>query len=266
MSDETTSDLVERQRQHFNSIAGRYQTGRKDENHLYLKKLMWGDALAPVTRFRGRHVDVLEPMCGFCDGLGIIKSYITDDVSYSGYDYSDTVIASVGKSEPALNIWQADATTYHPPTGAFDIIILIGSLHHTPNNAAEIIANCSRGLRPNGIFISFEATDGNILFRRAREAIYRRNTFFDEATERAFRAADLIAMFRAANLRPLSISYPGLLSYVLYYNPDAFPFLNIGGRRLVKAIYSFDKLFYKTPIGCFFSFATLSIWERSSPT
>jgi SAM-dependent methyltransferase len=225
---------------------------------------MWRDALAGVTRFRGQHVDVLEPMCGFGDGLGIIRKFLTDDISYSGYDYSDTVVASVAKSEPSLNIWQADATTYQPTTNAYDIIILTGGLHHTPKDAAKIIANCSRGLKRKGIFINLEATDGNILFRLIRKAIYRKNAIFDETTEQAFPESDLIRMFRAANLTPVSISYPGLLSYVLYYNPDAFPFLNIGGRRLVKMLYSLDKLFHKNAVGRVFSFATLSIWQRSS--
>jgi hypothetical protein len=73
----------------------------------------------------------------------------------------------------------------------------------------------------------------------------------------------LIDIFEKPGLKLRKILYPGLLSYVLYYNPDAFPFLNIGGRNLVDATYALDKLFYKNVVGRTLSFATLSIWTKS---
>ena len=95
-----------------------------------------------------------------------------------------------------------------------------------------------------------------------RDGIYRKNSLFDEKTERAFPVSDLVQLFANAGLHSDLICYPGLLSYILYYNPDAFPALNVGGKSMVGSLYSLDKLFYKNAIGRALSFATLSVWSK----
>jgi hypothetical protein len=69
-----------------------------------------------------------------------------------------------------------------------------------------------------------------------RDGIYKKNSLFDEQTERAFPVGRL--------------------------NPDAFPALNVGGKSLVSSFYSFDKLFYRNAVGRALSFATLSVWSK----
>jgi SAM-dependent methyltransferase len=259
---EQKDQLLERQREHFNAIADRYHTGRQTPNHLHLKDRMWNDVFRGIQDFRDRPIDMLEPMCGFCDGLDIVSRYLTPNITYQGYDYSDSVIETARLERPGINIWQADATKHLPPKNSFDLIIIIGGLHHTPLAASSIVSNLVPALRPGGLFINFEPTHGNLLFKKIREQIYRKNSLFDEQTERAFAVSDLVGMFDDAGLKLRKILYPGLLSYVLYYNPDAFPFLNMGGSRLVAASYAFDKMFYGNAIGRTFSFATLSIWNK----
>lgn len=254
--------LLEQQREHFNSIADRYHRGRSGVNHLHLKQLMWHQALAPFrATWENRHIDVLEPMCGFCDGYDILKQHLGQDVGYHGFDYSDSVIDAVRQERPELDVWQADATKF-TTNDTFDIIIILGGIHHTPLAARKIIERTAAFLRPGGLFISLEPTHGNPLFRAARSVIYRRNSLFDEETERAFPVNDLLSIFTGAGLAPVSVLYPGLMSYVLYYNPDAFPFLNVGGERLVSTIYAVDRLFIQNFIGRTLSFATLSIWRK----
>ena len=259
---ERHDELLERQRGHFNSIADRYHEARQGQNHLYLKQRMWRDVFAGFDDFRGRHIDVLEPMCGFCDGFDIVSSHLTTNFSYKGFDYSDSVVETVRRERPGIDVSQADATRYRPPENAFDLIVIIGGLHHTPLDAARIVTNLAPALRSGGIFVNFEPTHGNPIFKKVRDRIYRDNSLFDEQTERAFPVSGLVDMFEQTGLKLRKILYPGLLSYVLYYNPDAFPFLNVGGRGLVDATYSLDKLFYRNDIGRTLSFATLSIWRK----
>ena len=255
-------DLVERQRNHFNQIADRYRVGRSTANHLFLKELLWATAFGDITRFRGKSIDVLEPMCGFADGMLIAQRYLSDKTNYTGYDYSDEVIKSL-KEEGLSNVWQADATVYEPPEAAYDAIILFGGLHHTPDHASVIVDRCARSLKRGGLFINFEPTFGNTLFKTVREWIYNRNSLFDAVTERQFGVEELLDKFRNAGLTPVKVLFPGLVSYVLFYNPDAFPYLNIGGTRLVKMSFQMDRLFFDKAIGRLLSFATLSVWERT---
>lgn len=109
---------------------------------------------------------------------------------------------------------------------------------------------------------SLEPTHGNPLTRAVRDRIYRRNALFDEQTERAFSVRDLFGMFEAAGLRRRVVMYPGLLAYVLYYNPDAFPGLNRGGSAGVRLAWTLDRPLIGTALGRLLSFCTLSLWER----
>ena len=259
---ERVVNLIDRQREHFNSIAERYKTARKGTNHVLLKQLMWTHALGNIDRFRGRHIDVVEPMCGFGDAKALVETYLSPDVAYSGYDYSDKVIDLLRQEKPDINCWQADATTYELPAAKYDVVAILGGLHHVPDHATNVVAQAAKALKPGGIFISLEPTFGNSLFRKVRETIYERNTLFDAMTERTFDVRELFGMFESTGLKPVKILHPGLLSYVLYYNPDAFPFLNLGGPAFVRAAFGIDKPFFESAIGRRLSFATLSIWER----
>jgi len=259
---EQNDDLIERQREHFNSIADRYHEGRQASNHLYLKDLMWRDVFSHFPDLKGSKLDVLEAMCGFCDGYGLVRRHLSSEIRYRGFDYSDAVVETVKRDHPDLDVWQADATKYRPAADSCDLIILIGGLHHSPLDAQAIVKNLAPGLRTGGLFVSYEPTHGNPLFRMVREGIYQNNSLFDEQTERAFPVSGLVHMFTEAGLRSELICYPGLLSYIMYYNPDAFPALNVGGKSLVSLLYAFDKLFYKNPVGRALSFATLSVWSK----
>jgi len=259
---EKNDDLIERQREYFNSIADRYHEGRQASNHLYLKDLIWRDVFSHFPDLKGSKLDVLEPMCGFCDGYGLIRRHLSSQICYRGFDYSDAVVETVKKDNPDLDVWQADATKYKPAADSCDLIILIGGLHHTPLDAQAIVKNLAAGLRTGGLFISYEPTHGNPLVRMVRDGIYRNNSLFDEQTERAFPVSELVHLFTDAGLSSELICYPGLLSYIMYYNPDAFPTLNVGGKSLVSLLYAFDKLFYKNPVGRALSFATLSVWSK----
>ena len=49
---------------------------------------------------------------------------------------------------------------------------------------------------------------------------------------------------------------------MLYYNPDAFGWLNRGGAGLVRACFLMDRPFMRGHIGRKLSFATLSLWRK----
>lgn len=253
---------IERQRSHFNAIAQRYEAGREEANHRRIKSLIWGDALACVAPLKGRPIRMLEPMCGYGEGLGIVREHSDLDIDYAGFDYSDVIVEELSRSFSGGRIWQADVTRYRPDSAAYDLIFLAGGLHHVPDSAPQVVASLASGLKPGGMFVNFEPTHGNPLFQAVRDRIYARNEIFDEVTERAFPVADLQAMFQAAGLEEVRTFYPGLLAYVMYYNPYAFPLLNKGGPRWVDRLFALDRLVMSTIIGRWLSFATVTIWQK----
>ena len=259
------TDDIERQREHFNSISERYLDGREHPNHQHIKALIWNLALEGIDWPTESPIRVLEPMCGFAEGKKILESHSMVPIEYAGFDYSDSVIDSLRAQSPELNVWQADATSYQPDPGAYDVVLLIGGLHHVPNDAKEIVRSLASGLTADGLFINLEPTFGNPITNFVRRKIYENNDIFDEVTERDFHISELEDMFVSAGLNNVSTLYPGLLAYVLYYNTYAFPFLNKGGKKVVQLFFGVDRLFVRNVIGRIFSFATLSIWKKPHP-
>jgi SAM-dependent methyltransferase len=255
--------LVEQQREHFNSISDRYFEARQRKTHILLKDLIWKDALSKLGRFWDGEITILEPMCGYAEGLDIICKHIQGKISYTGFDYSDEIVSYLNQNRPELRVFHGDVTKIAFDTGQYDIIILIGGLHHVPRHASEVVRRLAKSLRKQGLFISFEPTHGNLLAKYVRERIYTKNQIFDHQTERDFSVNDLESMFMSAGLKKDRIMYPGLLAYILYYNPYAFPSLSKGGPAVVKSLYALDRLLMTNWLGRMLSFATLSIWRRS---
>jgi SAM-dependent methyltransferase len=204
---------------------------------------------------------VLDAMCGYADARDLLRRHLGTDIAYSGFDYSDEVVARVRRDQPGIDVWQADATHFHAPR-RYDLVVLIGGLHHIHHAAPAALEAIAAAVRPGGWFLSFEPTHGNPLTGAVRNAIYRRNALFDADTERGFSTAELFAMFRDAGLDKVDVLYPGLLTYVLYYNPDAFPALNIGGPAAVRRLFATERPFMRTAIARTLSFATLSLWRK----
>ncbi|NNC34872.1 MAG: methyltransferase domain-containing protein [Croceitalea sp.] len=253
------SELLEQQREHFENISDKYFEARKDVNHLYLKELMWRHFFKDKTALKEKSLSVLEPMCGYSEGKKILEENLGQVASYEGFDYSSVLVEKVNKMHPDLNVYVHDVSTFTSDK-KFDVIIIIGGLHHVPSICSQVVKNLKQNLKPNGAFIVLEPTHNNYVFRKIRERIYNKNTLFDQETERAFVLKDLNNLFLENGYKIVDQMYPGLLSYILFYNPDAFPWLNFGGKGLVRLLFKLDTLFFRNFVGRKLSFATLSMF------
>lgn len=255
------TDPVSRQRQHFDAIAQDYAAARCQANHLAFKELMWEEFLSDKRALFGVRPMVLEPMCGTADGYELLTRHLGLSIDYEGFDVSDAMIASARGRSPSLHLYRADVTRFEP-SKIYDLALILGGLHHVPHAAAEVVSRLRQALRPAGYFLSWEPTHGNPLFEAVRRAIYRRNPVFEATTERAFGTSELFSMFEDAGFRLVDVMYPGLMGYVLYYNPDAFPYLNLGTPRIVRCLWRLERPLMRTRVARMLSFATLSLWQR----
>ncbi len=254
-------ELVEQQRKHFDQISDQYFSARKDPNHLLLKDLIWAGFLRRNRDIGNSMNRVLEPMCGMAEGQEILARHLGKGFDYAGFDYSESMVEIARTRKPELDITWNDVTTYKAPEEPFDVVILIGGLHHVYSKTRDVLRNLSGALRPRGYFISLEPTHNNALARWVRRRIYVDNPLFDADTEQGFEYEDLERHFAETGYVKVDQVYPGLLAYVLYYNPDAFPALNVGGGFLVRTLFAIDKWFWRGWIGRKLSFATLSLWR-----
>ncbi len=255
-------DKVERQREHFERISGTYHESRRDPGHQLLKRLMWDAFLGDKQALKRPGLRVLEPMCGSGEGRDVVARHLTERFEYAGFDYSQPLVDRARGA--GLDVVKANVLDYASGPGdpKADLVILVGGLHHVYERAGEAVARLATGLAPGGHFLSFEPTHDFAPVRWVREAVYARNDLFDDESERGFALEELDALFTGAGLEPVDRMYPGLLSYVLYYNPDAFPWLNRGGTGGVRACFALDRPFLRSRIGRKLSFATLSLWRK----
>lgn len=255
-------NFVEKQRRHFDNLSNMYYSARTHPNHKFLKELIWRYFFKRNELIADEVKRVLEPMCGMAEGYEIIRKYLTHDFEYLGFDYSESMVDIAQRANEGIKIVWDDVTNFRPKGEIFDLIILVGGLHHVYRHTSVVLANLAESLRSGGYFVSFEPTQNNALCRMIREKIYYSNSVFDSETEKGFEYSDLQKIFINSGFQKIDEVYPGLLSYVLYYNPDAFSMLNIGNKSLVEAIFGFDRFFWDNSFGRKLSFATLTLWKK----
>lgn len=254
-------NLTERQREHFDSIASIYHRDRQNPNHVLWKKLFWSTFFSLCPELRKEHLLILEPMCGAAEGFDIISEYVQPDIEYEGFDYSENMVEFAKKEKPQIKVWHQNIFEYEPQK-QYDIIFIVGGLHHIPDGAGEAVRRLAPALKSGGYFINLEPTNGNPFFRVVREGIYKRNPIFDSETERAFSVKELNGFFLNNGFEIAIQMYPGLLSFVLYGNPYAFPKLNLGGERTVKFITAMEKWAWGIGITKIFSFLTATLYKK----
>jgi SAM-dependent methyltransferase len=252
---------VEEQRNSFEQRSEEYYEKRQTGNHLVLKDLIWDYFFREKSFLAKENMFVLEPMCGYGEGCQIIRKHLTSNIQYSGFDYSESLVRIAKQKDPNLNIWVQDVTKYEEKS-KYDLIIIIGSLHHVPDFVQDVVNRIFAALKPGGYFVNFEPTQNNWLFKKVRQTIYKKNKTFDPNTERGFDLKEINSIYQNAGFKIIDQAYMGLASFVLYYNPNAFPKLNIGNPRSVKRLFNMDKHFFRNFFGKKLSFSTTSLLQK----
>lgn len=254
-------DVNKKQIEHFESVSEKYFSTRQNQNHLLYKKLLWKYFFS-LVKVQKNQLNVLEPMCGYGEGGKILSENLSQDMNYTGFDASKTLVEKA-LADNVLNgkIVQDDVINFDTME-KYDCIVLIGGLHHVYSHRNQVLSNLYNCLNEGGIFINFEPTHNCIFTKKIREFIYKRHDFFDEDSEKGFEFLEYNEMFKNAGFKLQEQIFPGLLAYTLWYNPDAFPWLNIGKTKTVNALFSFEARFYKSRLSRKLSFCTLSLWEK----
>lgn len=257
------NDSAEIQREHFNQVSERYLAGRQGRQHLTYKKVMWKYVLAMLeSRLPDvSNICVLEAMCG--DGsAGMLLKKRFPQIDLYGFDYSDEMVAAASRAVGSeMDLFQMDILKWQE-LDRYDVVLLVGGLHHVPDAVSVALANIVNALKPGGLFLNFEPTSDNFLWQWIRDRIYQRNTLFEENTERGFDLTGYNRLLADAGLFVEKQQYCGLLGYVLYYNPDAFPWLSKGPDFIAKGLCHSDFWIGSTLLGRKLSFATWTLARK----
>lgn len=266
------SNLLKRQKEHFDAVAGNYSLTRlSDANYARFKRMLWKYVFKNIRIPRSRSLSILEPMCGLCDGLDILCENNISVGSYDAFDYSDSMVLNALELAPSkakrygipiesLNIYSADICSFES-SKKYDLIILLGGLHHVYAHTNIALRRIAESIKKGGLFISFEPTHANPISQAIREKIYSSNYFFDDQTESGYRLKDYNSHILSSGFRIKKQIYPGLLLYCLLYNPDAFTSLPVLPGPVINTLFCIENNLYASPIGKYLSFATITLAE-----
>jgi SAM-dependent methyltransferase len=259
------ADRVEAQRAHFESIASTYIEGRSGRNHLAYKAVMWNEVLAKLAQHLPANGSLigLEAMCGSAEtSARLVESF--PNLTMDAFDLSESMVHAADDSlAKKVRVFQKDILQLEE-RDAYDFAVIIGGLHHIAHDVDRGVRNICNALKEGGIFLNLEPTHNNVLWQTVRTKIYSENAIFEENSERAFTLKEYSDCLASNGFAVEDQFYPGLLGYVLYYNPDAFPMLNVGPPAMAKALAWLDLRLGTGSIGKYLSFCTWTIARRSS--
>lgn len=124
--------------------------------------------------------DILEVGCG----TGYSAQYLEGLYgSYTGIDYSEMLIKQAGKIHQQENV-HFEACDFHDfaPGKQFDIIVMIGVLHHMVE-IDNVLSKCREMLKPGGYLVANEPQPGNPVVQGLRKIRTKVDTSYSDEQE-----------------------------------------------------------------------------------
>ena len=207
-------DAQAAQRAHYNRIAADYEVHYDDPWSRRFRDQFIDARLLDGIDLRGRQV--LEAMCG--SGL-TTQGLLTRGAEVTGLDISEACIESFQRRWPTCGTARASLDQAGLASESFDVVVVVGGLHHLQPDINPSIDEVHRLLKPGGWFAFFEPHVGSIpdLFRQQwykRDLMFARNEAAIDLAELKRANADRFEFVRE--------SYGGNLGFLLVFNSMVF--------------------------------------------
>lgn len=165
------------QQAHYELIGNDYDAHYND---VYSRKYMRRYAFEPM--FRGidlRGKQVLEAMCGG----GQTTNYLMEKgASVTGLDISPRQTANFSTRHPEARVLCGSILKSGISDASFDVVSVVGGIHHMPPHVDESIEEIHRILKPGGHFCFMEPHSEAVV-DRVRRAWYKRDPLFAKNEE-----------------------------------------------------------------------------------
>ena len=152
-----------------------------------------------------------KSVCELCCGSGenskkILQKY--NDIELVGFDLS---IKAVNDFKSLLGKIAYEQDIQSPITNfdnSFDVIFVLGGIHHCTKNLNGVFENISRMLRPDGVFIMHEP-NSKFFLEPIRKIWYKSDGLFDHESEHALNHEELIKFAGIYGFEQTSLEYTG---------------------------------------------------------
>ncbi len=163
---EQNTSRADRDKALFNEIAASYSAKDLGSASIPARKMRLVQSLATCRDASGSAPDILEVGCG----TGYSAQYLEGQYgSYTGVDYSEMLIEHARAVHQQDNVAFAACDFFaYEPGRQFDIIVMIGVLHHM-QDVGKALIKCRDLLKPGGYLVANEPHPGNPLIQGLRK-------------------------------------------------------------------------------------------------
>lgn len=202
------------QKQHYERIAADYDAHYNDKfSQRYMQKFVFEPMFKDIDV---NNKSVLEAMCG---GGQTTKYLLDRNARVTGLDISPQQTAHFKKRHQDAEVICGSILNSGIASESFDIVSVVGGIHHMPPYTRESIAEIHRMLKPGGYFCFMEPHSESAA-ESFRRAWYKRDTLFAE-NEAAVNMSELRENFKESfNFR--HEHYLGNFGYLLVLNSMVF--------------------------------------------
>jgi SAM-dependent methyltransferase len=174
---------------HYDRLIGLYEEHATDPSTQRYRRRFIDEPLLRGIELDGRKV--LEAMCGSGHSTGLL---LERGARVTGLDVSEQAIELFRAKWPQCDAVVESILAPTLPAGSFDVVVVVGGLHHVHPHVEDAVAQIGRLLRRDGFFCFSEPHAGSLV-DLARRAWYARDAMF-EANEAAI---DVDALRRAGS-------------------------------------------------------------------
>jgi 2-polyprenyl-3-methyl-5-hydroxy-6-metoxy-1,4-benzoquinol methylase len=203
-------DVGRLQEAHYDRLMHVYETHAGDSWTRRYRRRFIDEPLLRGIELNGR--DVLEAMCGSGHSTEFL---LNRGAKVTGLDVSSQAIDLFRSKWPACTAIVESILSHTLPQESFDVVVVVGGLHHVHPRVDEAVEKIWSVLRPGGFFCFSEPHTGSIM-DVARRRWYARDSMFEENEA----AVDVAALRAAAGARfqVLTERYFGNVAHTLVLN------------------------------------------------
>jgi SAM-dependent methyltransferase len=247
----------DRQKEHYESIHDAYEDHYYDATSMAYRERFYYDPLFAGLELNDRDVAELASGSGHNSRVALQRFPRT---RVTGFDVSSAACEAY-RRRVGRPCHELDLTQPLVNSGSFDVVMMIGGLHHCVADVPTALDNVARMVRPGGFFVLLEP-NRRFALERLRRFWYRVDRYFDAATEAALDHDEVLALTRG-KFALLDCRYMGGPGYFLIAQSLLFRLPKRLKAALGPALMASDALYNRLPFRLAFPYF-VARWRRLS--